>query len=202
MNMQELVRLTRSYRRFHETHEISRETLEQLVDLARLGASGRNLQPLKYAVCNDRERNAQLFPEMAWAGYLKEWPGPVAGERPSAYIFVLGDQDLTRDFGVDPGIACQNILLGATSLGLGGCIIGSLRRDRLKELLGLPDHLELLLVIALGKPKEEIRIEPMAADGDVRYWRDEAGVHHVPKRSLAEILLTWTSGCPGPGSAP
>jgi len=189
MNMQELVRLTRSYRRFHEDHEIGREVLEQLVDLARLGASGRNLQPLKYAVCADRKRNALLFPELAWAGYLKEWPGPVEGERPSAYIFVLGDPGITRDYGVDPGIACQNILLGATVLGLGGCIIGSLKRDRLKELLGLPGHLEVLLVIALGKPKEEVRIEPMAADGDVRYWRDEAGVHHVPKRSLAEILV-------------
>jgi nitroreductase len=192
MNMQELVRLTRSYRRFHEDHEVGRDVLEQLVDLARLGASGRNLQPLKYAVCSDRERNALLFPELTWAGYLKEWPGPVAGERPSAYIFVLGDPSLTREYGVDPGIACQNILLGATSLGLGGCIIGSLRRDRLKELLGLPGHLELLLAIALGKPKEEVRIEPMAADGDVRYWRDAAGVHHVPKRSLAEILVPLT----------
>jgi len=192
MNMQELVRLTRSYRRFHEDHEVGRDVLEQLVDLARLGASGRNLQPLKYAVCSDRERNALLFPELTWAGYLKEWPGPVPGERPSAYIFVLGDQTLTKDYGVDPGIACQNILLGATSLGLGGCIIGSLRRDRLKELLGLPGHLEILLGIALGKPREEVRIEPMAADGDVRYWRDEAGVHHVPKRALAEILVPFT----------
>jgi nitroreductase len=189
MDMQDLVRKTRSYRRFHEEHDIAMATLEQLVDLARLAASGRNLQPLKYMACNDRDWNARIFPELGWAGYLKEWPGPIPGERPSAYLFVLGDQTLTREFGYDPGIACQNILLGATSLGLGGCIIGSVKRERLRELLGLPAHLELLLVIALGRPKEEVRIEPMGAEGDVKYWRDAAGVHHVPKRGLAEVMV-------------
>ncbi|MDR3673406.1 MAG: nitroreductase family protein [Holophaga sp.] len=189
MDMKELVRQTRSYRRFHQEHDISMEVLEGLVDLARLSASGRNLQPLKFMPCNDREWNAKIFPELTWAGYLKDWAGPVEGERPSAYILVLGDQTLTREFGCDHGIACQSILLGATSQGLGGCMIGSVRRDRLRQLLGLADHLEILLVIALGQPKEEVRIVPVGADGDIKYWRDAAGVHHVPKRSLEEILV-------------
>jgi nitroreductase len=163
--------------------------LEGLVDLARLSPSGRNLQPLKFMVCNDRHWNARIFPELAWAGYLPEWPGPVAGERPSAYILVLGDRGLTAEFGVDPGIACQSILLGATSLGLGGCIIGSVKRDRLKEALGLGGNLDILLVIALGKPVEEVRVEPVGPEGSVKYWRDAAGVHHVPKRSLGQILV-------------
>jgi len=189
MNMEDLVRKTRSYRRFHEEVSIGVDVLEGLVDLARLSASGRNLQPLKYMLCNRREMNARIFPELAWAGYLKEWPGPEAGERPSAYIMVLGDQRLTKDFGSDPGIACQSILLGATSQGLGGCLIGSLKRDRLREILALPEHLEILLVIALGKPKETVRIDPLGPDGDVKYWRDAQGVHHVPKRALEEILV-------------
>jgi nitroreductase len=189
MDMHELVRQTRSRRRFQESHDIPLETLDGLVDLARLSPSARNLQPLKFMVCNDRSWNARIFPELAWAGYLPDWPGPVPGERPSAYIFVLGDRDLTREFGVDPGLACQSILLGATSLGLGGCIIAALKRDRLKEILALPGHLDLLLVIALGRPVEEVRIEPMARTGDVKYWRDAAGVHHVPKRSLEEVLV-------------
>jgi nitroreductase len=189
MNMKELVRQTRSYRRFQESHAVPMEVLEDLVDLARLSPSGRNLQPLKFMPCNDRDWNARIFPELAWAGYLPDWPGPVAGERPSAYILVLGDQRLTREFGADPGIACQSILLGATSQGLGGCIIGSVRRDRLQQILGIPAHLEILLVIALGKPVEKVRIETVGPDGDVKYWRDAAGVHHVPKRALEEILL-------------
>lgn len=189
MNMEDLVRKTRSYRRFHEEVGIGADVLEGLVDLARLSASGRNLQPLKYMLCNQREMNARIFPELAWAGYLKEWPGPEAGERPSAYIIVLGDQRLTKDFGSDPGIACQSILLGATSQGLGGCLIGSLKRDRLREILALPEHLEILLVIALGKPKETVRIDPLGPDGDIKYWRDAEGIHHVPKRGMEEILV-------------
>jgi nitroreductase len=102
---------------------------------------------------------------------------------------VLGDQRLTREFGADSGIACQSILLGATAQGLGGCIIGSVRRDRLRQVLAIPAHLEVLLVIALGRPVEEVRIEPVGPDGDIKYWRDGAGVHHLPKRALAEILL-------------
>jgi nitroreductase len=189
MDMKELVRQNRSYRRFHQDQDISMDVLKGLVDLARLSASGRNLQALKFMPCNDREWNARIFPELAWAGYLRDWAGPVEGERPAAYILVLGDQALTREFGCDHGIACQSILLGAASQGLGGCMIGSLRRDRLRQLLAIPEHLEILLVIALGRPKEEVRIVPMGADGDVKYWRDAAGVHYVPKRSLEEILV-------------
>jgi len=192
MNIEDLVRKTRSYRRFHEDHAIGTEVLKGLVDLARLSASGRNLQPLKYMLCNQKEMNARLFPELAWAGYLKDWPGPIQGERPSAYIMVLGDQRLTKDFGSDPGIACQSILLGATSQGLGGCLIGSLKRDRLREILALPEYLEILLVIALGKPKETVQIDPLGPDGDIKYWRDAEGVHHVPKRGLEEILVPLT----------
>ena len=209
MNLEELVRRTRSYRRFHEDHAIGMEVLRGLVDLARLSASGRNLQPLKYLLCNQRAMNERIFPELAWAGYLKDWPGPVPGERPSAYIVVLGDQRIAKDFGSDPGIACQSILLGATSQGLGGCLIGSVKRERLREILGVPAHLEIVLVIALGKPKEVVKIDPLGPEGDVKYWRDAEGVHHVPKRTLEEILVplkdsrgTPATGAPGASGAP
>jgi nitroreductase len=189
MNFEDLVRQTRSYRRFHEEHAISMEILKSLVELARLSASARNLQPLKFKLCNDRETNGRIFPELGWAGYLKDWPGPMPGERPSAYIIVLGDKALAETFGCDHGIATQSILLGATNLGLGGCIIGSAKRDRLREELAIPGHLEILHVIALGKPKEVVRIEPLGPDGDIKYWRDKDGTHHVPKRALEDIIV-------------
>ncbi len=190
MNMQELVRKTRSYRRFHEDFNIGMEVLEGLVELARLSASARNLQPLKFMLCNQKDRNELIFPELGWAGYLQDWPGPIPGERPSAYIIILGDLTLTKTFGYDHGIATQSILLGATSLGLGGCIIGSAKRDRLREKLAIPDHFEILNVIALGKPKETVRIEPLGPDGDIKYWRDADGTHHVPKRALDELIVS------------
>lgn len=185
----ELVKGNRSYRRFHQGTPVSMETLQGLVNLARLSASAANLQPLKYLLSWEPRRNADIFSCLAWAGYLKDWPGPVEGERPAAYIIVLGDTDISKNFGCDHGIAAQSILLGARAQGLGGCILGSIQRDRLRELLRIPEKLDILLVIALGQPKETVVLEEVAPGGDIKYWRDDQGVHHVPKRRLEDIII-------------
>jgi len=189
MELRDLVMKNRSYRRFYQEIHVDLETLKQLVDLARLSASGSNLQPLKYILVCDPQKNAQVFPHLGWAGYLKEWPGPEEGERPSAYIIILGDKNIRQSFGCDHGIAAQSILLGATEQGLGGCMIGSIRREELRQVLEIPTHYEILLLIALGKPKESVEIEAVGPEGEVRYWRDADGTHHVPKRSLEEIIV-------------
>lgn len=185
----DLVLKNRSYRRFYEDVPISLDTLRELVNLARLTASARNMQPLKYVLCCDRATNAAIFSTLAWAGYLTDWPGPVEGERPSAYIVVLGDKTLSQSFGVDHGIAMQTILLGATEKGLGGCMIGSIQREKLRQILNIPEQYEILNVVALGKPKETVVIDPVGPDGNIKYWRDKDQVHHVPKRSLAELII-------------
>ena len=185
----DIVLKTRSYRRFHEDVAISIETLRELVDLARLSASARNMQPLKYVLCCNRETNAAVFATLAWAGYLTDWPGPVEGERPSGYIIVLGDTALSQSFGVDHGIAMQSILLGATEKGLGGCMIGSIQRERLRAILQISEQYEILNVVALGKPKETVVLDPVGSDGSIKYWRDDAAVHHVPKRALEDIIV-------------
>lgn len=185
----DLILRNRSYRRFHQEAPVSLETLKELVDLARLSASAANRQPLKYILSCNPEMNARIFPNLAWAGYLKEWGGPKEGEKPSAYIIVLGDKTITQEFGCDHGIAAQSILLGATEKGLGGCIIASVRRKMLSQELGIPGTYEILIVIALGKPKEQVVIESLGEDRDIKYWRDEQGTHHVPKRPLDEVVL-------------
>jgi nitroreductase len=168
------------------------ETLRQLVDLARLSASARNLQALKYILVSDPLRNALVFPNLSWAGYLKDWPGPVEGERPSAYIIILGDKNICQSFGCDHGIAAQSILLGATEMKLGGCMIGSIAREKLRHELQIPDRYKILLVIALGKPKKKVKIEAVGPEENIKYWRSNDGIHHVPKRSLEEIILhSW-----------
>jgi len=189
MNLGELVLKNRSYRRFYENEAIELDTLRQLVDLARLSGSAANLQPLKYMLSVDRKLNTSIFPHMKWAGYLKNWDGPVEGERPSGYIIILGDQNITKSFGCDHGIASQSMLLGAAEIGLGGCMIGSIQREGLRRELEIPTHLEILLVIALGKPRENVEIEIVGQEGDVKYWRDEDDIHHVPKRSLEELII-------------
>jgi nitroreductase len=184
-----LVRTCRSYRRFYEDHALDEETLRQLVDLARLAASGHNAQPLKYLLSWEPEKNCLIFPHLTWAGYLKDWPGPSEGERPSAYVIVLGDREIRKSFTFDQGIAAQNILLGAGEKGLGGCILAAINRDGLREDLDIADRYEILFVLALGKPKEKVVLEVLEPGGDVRYWRDAEGVHHVPKRTLEEIIV-------------
>ena len=188
--IKELAYRNRSYRRFYEEQLVEKETLVDLVDLARVAASGKNLQSLKYFVVNDKFTNHKVFTTLAWAGYLKEWDGPVAGERPSAYIVILEDTSIGTGMVHDQGLAAQNILLGAVEKGLGGCIIASVKRPQLAAILNLPSHLTITLVIALGKPKEEVVIDPIK-DNDIKYWRDEDHVHHVPKRSLEEIIINW-----------
>lgn len=188
MNLKELIFKTRSYRRFDESYRIGAKTLESLIDLARLSASGANKQPLKYLCCNTEKDCEKIFPYIAWAGYLKDWQGPDKGERPSAYIIIIGDKSVSDIFGVDHGIASQSIMLGATEAGLGGCIIGSIKREELHEVLSFPDHFEILLILALGKPVENVIVEDLK-DGNVRYWRDENQNHHVPKRSLKDLII-------------
>ena len=187
--LKDLILADRSYRRFRENEIVDCGMLKELVDLGRLSASGANLQPLKYMISCDRERNALIFPHLAWAGYLKDWSGPAEGERPAAYIIILCDTDIAKSPGCDHGIAAQSILLGAAEKGLGGCMIGSIDREGLRRALDIPGRYDILLVLALGKPAEEVVLETVGKDGDIRYWRDEKGVHHVPKRGLEEVIL-------------
>jgi nitroreductase len=189
MMLKDLVAKNRSYRRFYQDVAIDCEVLKELVALARLSASGANKQPLKFMLSCDPDTNALVFPLLGWAGYLKDWPGPVEGERPSAYIIVLGDTDISPSVGCDHGIAAQSILLGATERGLGGCMMSSVQREKLREALDIPSRYEIALVIALGKPKETVIVETVGPDGNIRYWRDDEGRHHVPKRPLDELIL-------------
>jgi len=185
----DLIRRNRSIRRFDASAPVPLETLRELVDLARLSASAANRQPLRYLLSSDPETNARIFPHTAWAGYLTDWPGPDEGEHPMAWIIIVGDRETSPTFACDHGIAAQSILLGATEKGLAGCIIASLDREALAAELGLGDRYEILLAVALGRPAEQAVIEELAPGGDIRYWRDEQGVHHVPKRPLEELIL-------------
>lgn len=187
--IEDLIRGNRSFRRFHENEAVSLDTLKWLVNLGRLSASGANLQPLKYILSNEPGKNAAIFSCLAWAGYLKDWPGPAEGERPAAYIVILGDKEITQNFGVDHGIAAQSMLLGAREKGLGGCMIGSIQRDRLRDVLQIAPTFDILLVIALGKPKEKVVFEEAAPGESIKYYRDAQSVHHVPKRRLEDIIL-------------
>jgi nitroreductase len=186
--IRELVTKSRTYRRFLQDKPVSKATLTDLIELARLIPSAGNRQPLKYILSNTREKNERVFPCLAWAAYLKGWGGPVEGERPAAYVIILGDSEISETVLWDHAIAAQTIALGAAEAGLGSCIIASIDRDRLKRELLITSQYQVLLVLALGYPGETVVLEEMKG-GDCKYWRDEQSVHHVPKRSLAEIII-------------
>ena len=185
----ELVKENRSCRRFYEDHAVKPETLKEFVNLARMSASVANLQPLKYILSCDPSKNAEIFSCLAWAAYLKDWPGPAEGERPAAYIVILGDTGISENAGCDHGIAAQTILLGAREKGLAGCMLGSIDRNKLRDSLNIPSQLKILLVLAIGKPREQVVLEPVGSEGNIRYWRDNEGVHHVPKRKLEDLIV-------------
>ena len=182
-----LISKNRSYRRFDESVKASDEQIERWIELARFSASGRNMQPLKYAICTDEKITELIFPHLGWAGYLTRWKGPQEGERPVAYVVVMHDKALSDGYFCDDGIALQSILLGAVEDGFGGCIIGSVNKIKVAKILDLPENLEILWLIALGKPAENVVLEN-ASGNEIKYWRDTDEVHHVPKRPLEEII--------------
>ena len=185
---------SRSTRRFREDQRIPMETLVHLIDIARFCPSARNRQPLRYILSVEEKETVQIRSCLLFALDLPGWDGPAEGERPAAYITIIASKGAEPDPSIDLGIAAQTILLAAAEKGIAGCIFGSIRRTELASLLQIPDGYQILLVIALGYSGEEILIEEPGEDGDTRYWRDEQGIHHVPKRSLRDCILLAGSG--------
>jgi nitroreductase len=189
MEFKELVTKNRSYRRYDQSHLISKETLQALVELAKYCPSAANRQSLRFIGSILPEKNQEIFNTLGWAAYLPEWPGPPDGQRPTGYIIILADPSEWKWVMADIGIVAQTILLEAVNRGLGGCMIGNIKKKALHDLIGMPDGLEAVLVIALGKPMDRIVIESVSDSKSIKYYHTEDGVHHVPKRNLQELLL-------------
>lgn len=187
--LKELVQENRSYRRFKEQKRITYKTMKEIINLARISPSSSNKQPLKYIVLNKKENSKKIFPYLNWAGYLKDWDGPIKGKRPSGYIIVLGDKTISSNFKTDAGIAMQSILLGATEKKLNGCILGAIDRKSIRNIYNIEEKFEILYVVAIGVPDEEVKLEKLPTNGEIKYWRDKNGIHHVPKRSLENIII-------------
>lgn len=183
-----LANTTRSYRRFRQIYPVTPELMTQWVDNARVSASAGNKQPLRYRIVTDKEQCAQIFETLTWAAALPDWDGPEPGQRPTGYIIMATDSETFKGelWRFDAGIAAQTIMLSSTEEGFGGCIMLSFKRGELKKILSMPEDLEPVLVLALGRPIEDIRLVE-AVQGDTTYYRDEQQVHYVPKRKLEDI---------------
>jgi len=188
MNIKELLLSNRSYRRFKQEPALNENDLFDLIDSVRLSPSSRNCQSLKFIVLHSIKSCHTLFPFTAWAGYLKDWPGPGEGERPTSYIIILNDTTISKKSDVDVGIAAQSILLTAAEKGFGGCMLASINREKIRASFSIGEKYDIPLVIALGKPAEKVVIDDIKS-GDTHYYRDADETHHVPKRKVDELII-------------
>lgn len=192
MDFHELVKKNRSYRGFDESVMIPREKMLKIVDCARLCPSSVNIQPLKYFISCTKEQNAVIQPLTGWARQLPELDLPFEGHRPTAFVVICHDTDIAENaerFYKDVGITAQTMLLCATDMGYGGCMIGNFVPDKVKAALSLPKNLIPVLIVAFGKPDENIILTEPGENGDVKYYRDKQNNHYVPKRALDEVLI-------------
>ncbi|MDE6048394.1 MAG: nitroreductase family protein [Paramuribaculum sp.] len=184
-----LLEENRSIRRFDFSKKIEYSTLKDLVELTRFCASGRNLQPLRYRIVSSEKECKAIFPYLAWAGYYKDWDGPEEKERPAAYLIQCLDTDLIPDCLCDDGLQLEAITLGATALGIRGCIIKSFNMQKISEALHIQQRFKPRYVLALGYPVEKATIVDLDSEGDIRYFRDSEQTQCVPKRSIDELLI-------------
>lgn len=187
--LRDLLLRDRSIRRFDGGIPVSDSMLRSLIELTRFCHSGRNLQPLRYKIVNDPEKCAEIFPALKWAGYYEDWDGPAENERPTAYIIQCLDTTLTTNPLCDEGLQLEAISLGATSAGLGGCIIKAFDKQLIAESLQIPHNLDIRYVYALGVPAEKTRITVLEPGGDYRYFRDENDVQCVPKLDVKNLII-------------
>ena len=191
MNISELIRNTRSTRTFDESVPVPDEVLYNCADAARLCASSRNDQVLKFRLVSERGEVEAVLAHTKWAGYLTDMKLPPDGRHPSAFIVICHDKSIAESAAAyqrDVGIAAEAIVLSASEADFASCMIGAFNASGVAQALGLSENLAPQLVIALGKGDEKIVLTE-AADGEVKYYRDESGVHYVPKRPADEVIL-------------
>lgn len=187
MDVEEAIYKRRTIRRFKQK-PIPLEILKKLVDYARVAPAGNNIQAVEYIIVHSEDMREKIFPLLKWAGWLPEKERtPEKGRRPTAYIVVLINTDIKKNADFEEGAAIENILLGAVKEKIGTCWMGSNNREELRKLLKIPDNYEIKHIISLGYPDEESKIDPYK--GSFKYWKDEDGMMHVPKRNLDDIII-------------
>jgi nitroreductase len=196
MDVWEAIKKRRSVRRFRQ-EEISKEIILELVEAARCAPSAANHQPLGFVIVDNDRQRTQVFAQLAWAGYVQPRRDPPADKRPVSYIIVLVNKERAlANFGpVDAAAAIENILLAAQGRDVGSCWLGSIKREKLMEILEIPDKYDIDSVIALGYPDEKPVMED-CKDENIEYYLDDNDVLHVPKRPLQSITHMNKFGSP------
>ena len=184
MDLEQALTTRRSIRRFSQ-RPLPASDLRAIADAGRLAASAGNRQPCRFLAVSRRELVTAMHDNVAWLAGAGE---PPLGAQAMAYMVILADPAVNRNYVSDCAAAAQNMLLAAHGRGIGGCWIGSVNRDAVRDLLGIPAQLEIHCVIALGYPEERSVIGEVGDDAPLTVTRDSKGVLHVPKRELEDLL--------------
>ncbi|MDO4848482.1 MAG: nitroreductase family protein [Coriobacteriia bacterium] len=189
---QQLIEGARTYRRY-SGQSVAEGDLRELVEAARFAPTGNNMQLLRFRLvsADDAEAAEKVFSHLHWAGALKDWDGPVEGEKPGGYVVICLPQKLADNpiRTIDVGIASQSIVLAAAARGLGACMHKSYDAC-LGDELGLTEAgYAVSMVIALGPRGEEVVVEPATTEHGLTYWREADGSHHVPKLTVDDLVL-------------
>ncbi len=189
--LKDIVKKSRSYRIFDESYKLEKQDLVDLIELARFSPCGKNGQYLRFIPICEEEVLKEIYPYLAWAAYLKDWGGPVEGDRPTGIILVVSKEGSLTDpiLACDMGIASQSIMLGAVEKDLGGCMIRALNRKKIAEVLNLSDDYIIHIALAIGKPAQDVIVEDIHEGENIKYWMDEDKTHHVPKIILHDLIL-------------
>ena len=193
MDVYQAITERRSIRRFQD-RPLPYEALERCADAARLAPAARNNQICEWMIIDDGQLLPGVFDTItSWAGQPAPQSGAPPGQRPTAYIITLINTSREAELGstrrgttYDIGLSAENVILVALEQGIGACPLLSYEESELKQVLNIPDKYEIGLVVALGYPDER----PVAeiATESTKYWVDEQGVRHVPKRKLGDVL--------------
>lgn len=186
-SLTKLLEKNRSYRGYDNSFVVRPDQLRSIVGVNTKIPSARNSQLLRFRIVTHKEAD-KVLPHIRLGGALKELKLPFEGTEPRAFIVVCSTTPTPDHYVyIDLGISSQSMLLRAVEMGLGGICIGAFDHQAVKESLALP--YEPLLVIAIGKPNEQIKLVEISESENHNYWRDQEGVHYVPKVALEEIII-------------
>lgn len=184
--LDELLLRNRSHRGYLKDYVVKREELERIVGVCSKLASGCNQQVLRYHLVTRGEESEHVLQCIRLGAALPELHLPLPGTEPEAFIIACCGVPESKLVDMDLGIALQSMSLKAVEMGLNALIIGAFNKAEVKTLL--PDGMEPLAILAVGKGIEKIELVPIAPGESHAYYRQE-GVHYVPKVQAKDLIV-------------
>ncbi len=185
-SLDSLLLKNRSYRGYDKNHVVNTGMLKLIVGVNTKIPSARNQQVLRFKLITKDSGAERVLHNIKLGGALPELHLPFDGTEPEAFIIVCSTVAENKMVDIDAGISVQSMLLKAVEMGLNGIIIGAFNKENIVKEFQIP--YEPLLIIAIGKGKETIRLQEISESDSHKYYR-ENGTHIVPKVKLEDLII-------------